>query len=110
MGKVWFKAFATTESNDGPRVPIDAERIVFVLGEDDEGRRLEISVVLRDHGKTPPELGVWAIVEPTPDPFPGNYAPNLVVRRGPSTNVCHLSIWHQEREANPKDWPFNWRR
>src|SRR5262249_511979 len=41
-----FRAYLTTELVDGPRVPISAERIVVVLGDDELGHPLELSIVL----------------------------------------------------------------
>jgi hypothetical protein len=91
----FFKAYATTELNDGPRTLIDAERIVIVLGEDCEGRPLEISIRLADYAKSPPEVQVFAIVEPTPKPLPGTYMPHLVIEKGPIANGGHISVWHE---------------
>jgi hypothetical protein len=111
MQKRFFKAYATTESNDGPRVPIDAERIVFVLGEDDQGRPLEISIRLRDPGNAPPALSISAIIEPTPNPLPGEYVPNLVMKKWNTYNTGAVSVWHQDiRELGAEDRSFKWRR
>lgn len=49
METKFFRAYATTTSNNGPRVPIDAERIVIVLGKDEKGRPLEIWAICRCH-------------------------------------------------------------
>jgi hypothetical protein len=42
-----FEAFVTTAQNDGPRTPIQGERIVVVLGRDEGGTPLEVSIYLR---------------------------------------------------------------
>lgn len=45
-------AFITTDRVNGERIPIDGEPIVIVLGRDEQGRPLELSISLRkDKGK-----------------------------------------------------------
>ena len=103
VDKQSFKAFATTERNDGPRIPIDAERIVVVLGEDGDARTLEVSIRLRDFGKVPPKLLIYAIVEPTPNPLPGPYRPRLEVTHDGSPNCATLSVQHEPWFKQPDD-------
>jgi hypothetical protein len=108
-----FAAFATTSLNDGPRIPIDAERIVVVLGKDDEGRPLEISIYLEPLGRDAPKnaLPVCAIQEPPPDiqSF-WTHSPELIIESGKTWNTCRLSVRYRQHEDPDPDQPFQWRR
>jgi hypothetical protein len=85
MAKKWFKAFATGMENNSARVPIDAERIVVVLGDDADGRPLEISISLEQSNKMPNELIVYAIEERWL-PTPTRHVAELIMHKCPTTN------------------------
>ena len=65
----FYPAFVTSSANDGPRIPISGERIVVVLGKDEEtGLPLELSISLSRNAEQ--RLFVYAIREPSPELFP----------------------------------------
>jgi hypothetical protein len=100
----FYSAFLTTEGNDGPRVPISAERIVIVLGEDAEtGLPLELSIPLEKLDGQ--RISICAIKEPTPPVFePGLLFPDLIVEEAPAINVRSVTVKYSVL-ADPKDEP-----
>ncbi len=97
-----FMAFATTNENDGKRTPIHAERIVVVLGKDDEGRPLEISIYLEPPKDQPEALSVCAIEEPWPRQLglPWTHSPELIIDKPTTTwNTCRLSVRFRSNDA-----------
>lgn len=89
-----FKAFAT-DMHGFNRTPIDAEAIVIVLGEDDQGRSLELSISLQNSEAHPGKLFMSAPNRWTEDG--ATLSRELVVEefsipQGPVTNVRLLSV------------------
>lgn len=85
-------AFLTTEHVGGPRIPISAERIVVVLGEDDKtGLPLELSICLRRNGDG--SISIYAIREPSSDgTWRDGHLPSLIVEKVPAVNVRCVSV------------------
>jgi len=84
-----YAAFLTTEGADGPRVPVGtAERIVVVLGQDDDsGFPLELSICLRRDDDQ--SVFIYAIKEPT---LPLTHFPDLIVEEVSAHNVRRITV------------------
>lgn len=92
-----YPAYTTTQRVGEPRTPINAERIVVDLGEDEFGNKLELSIDLVKRSKEP--LGVWAsaLVEHLPTRRI-DYLPTLSATRGVS-NTMRLEVKYRSRES-----------
>jgi hypothetical protein len=89
-----YEAYLTTERVDGPRTPIAAERIVIVLGRDEDGRLLELSIVLKKPAR-PGKLTFYSINEPLFDDSRRGFFPRPVVEPCPAVNVFQVSIRYE---------------
>jgi hypothetical protein len=99
-------AFLTTMQIGGPRVPISAERIVVVLGEDDKtGLPLELSICLR---RSPSgSISICAFREPLPDsPWRDERSfPSLIVEKGPVGNERFVSVSYAKHPKPERKTP-----
>jgi hypothetical protein len=87
----YYPVFLTTERIDGPRVAVETERIVIVLGEDEKtGLPLELSVQLRRIGNG--GIALCAFREPLPEGPWREPWPRLVVEKGPVENECFAIV------------------
>lgn len=86
-----FEAFATTAMNDGPRTPIEAERIVISLGKDSAGRPLELSISLDPSNRRPGALTCFSTIESFSEDQADAF-PIPVVEKGRAMNVFYVSI------------------
>jgi hypothetical protein len=89
-----YEAYLTTERVGGTRTPIAAERIVIVLGQDEGGRPLELSIVLKKSAH-PGRLTVYSINEPLLDDSRRGLFPVPVVESCPAVNVFQVSIRYE---------------
>jgi hypothetical protein len=104
-----FKAFAA-DAHGCNRTPIDAETIVIVLGEDDQGHSVEMSISLKNAEPNPGKLFVSAPSELKDDG--SSLGRELVVEQfsipqGPVTNVRLLSVT-QHLLPKPKEVHETW--
>jgi hypothetical protein len=87
-----YQAFVTTDLVNGERIPINGERIVIVLGEDEEGRPLELSFSLIKAKGKEGRLAVYSIPEHVPaDTFKKAF-PIPFVEPCPPVNVFRVSV------------------
>jgi hypothetical protein len=86
-------AYLTTEMADGPRTPVSAERIVVCLGQDDAGRPLELSIVLKDPAE-PGVITLYSINEPILDQLRLGWIPVTTVK-SIATNVFQVAIRYE---------------
>jgi hypothetical protein len=99
-----FEAYLTTAQNGGPRVPLSGERIVVVLGQDEAGRPLEVSIYLRPWPGSPADLVVAAIDEGK-KLNTREFRPRLVVKPSQGPNLISLAVEHKyvpEGRAGPE--------
>ena len=90
-------AYVTTSLVGGPRERIDGERIVVVLGEDDDGNPLELSLNLMHQSNLPMPSGttlVTALLEPLPASNP-KAIPTLTAKQG-AMNTVQLTIEYKK--------------
>lgn len=87
-----FEAFVTTAQNGGPRTPIQGERIVVVLGRDEGGRPLEVSIYLQPWPGSPTDLVVAAFEEKTQLDAPPAHLPRLIVEPSQGPNLISLRV------------------
>ena len=90
-----YPAFTTTGLIDQPRVPISGERIVIVVGTDEEsGLPIEVSISLE---KRPDKsIVVYSIREPLSRPF-DQFGPELTVQKAPAVNVGVIRAGYRRR-------------
>jgi len=91
-----FQAYLTSQSVGSARIPITAERIVVVLGKDERGHALEISIDLTRPASDPLSLSVYAIREPLQNTEAWTHWPRLLVTRVPAVNVAQLRVAFEE--------------
>jgi hypothetical protein len=87
-----FAVYLTTAQNGGPRIPLNGERIVVVLGQDEEGRPLEVSIYLQPWPDSPAELVIAAINEGAKLTQPREFWPRLVVKPSQGSNLISLAV------------------
>ncbi len=90
-----FEAYLTTAQNGGPRARLDGERIVVVLGRDERGRNLEVSIYLQPWPDSPEELVVAAIDEGAKPGASREFWPRLVVIPSQGSNLLSLRVEYQ---------------
>jgi hypothetical protein len=91
-----FQAYLTSQLSGSARIPIAAERIVVVLGKDERGHPLEISIDLTRPASDPLSLRVNAIREPLQNTETWTHWPRLHVTRVPAVNVARLRVLFEE--------------
>jgi hypothetical protein len=87
-----FEAFVTTAENGGPRVPVEGERLVIVMGRDAAGRPLELSLYLQPWPDRPSQVVVAAVDEASAPSQGRDYWPRLVVHPSQGPNLISLSV------------------
>jgi hypothetical protein len=95
-----YPAYLTTEAVDGPRVPISGERIVVVLGRDELGHALEVSIPLTKRKGDLGKLAVYAIREPLDLGSPWTHFPEVEGTRV-GQNVLVLSVTYRPIPGMP---------
>jgi hypothetical protein len=99
-----YPAYLTTEATDEERIPISGERIVIVLGEDDAGRPIELSIVLKKNQCRPGRIAMYAIYEQAMDERRFRLIPIPVIEPCRCVNVFQISIKHEAwGKSNPTD-------
>lgn len=94
-----YAAYLTTDMSDGLRTPIAGERIVIVLGKDQAGRPLELSVLLKKSAQ-PGRLTFYSINEPISDASTRGGFPRPVVEACPVVNVFQVSIQYEPIDSD----------
>lgn len=90
-------AYVTTSHVGGTRERIQGERIIVVLGEDDDGNQLELSIDLMHQSNQPMPQGVVsvaALLEPLPTSRP-KAVPTLTAKQG-AANTVQLKIQYKK--------------
>ena len=105
MERQWFKAYATGLLVNSPRTPIDAERIVIVLGTEGIGRPVEISISLEKSAKRPDELVVYASADLWFAEVPPKIG-ELIMHKYPTTpSTGTLAVRYWSTRMSPGDPP-----
>jgi hypothetical protein len=87
-----YRAYLATKCAGSPRIPIEADRVVVVLGEDELGQALEISIDLTRPTSNASHLVVYAIREPVENVATWTRWPRLIVSRVPAVNVAQVEV------------------
>jgi hypothetical protein len=93
-GDELYQAYLTTEATDQQRIPITSERIVIVLGDDDAGRPVELSIDLKKRPDRPGKIAIYAIYEPV-DERRIRLIPIPVIEPCQCVNMFQISIKHE---------------
>jgi hypothetical protein len=100
-----FEAYLTTAQYGGPRTRLDGERIVVVLGSDEGGRPLEVSIYLQSWPGSPEELVVAAIDEGAKPGASREFWPRLLVVPSQGPNLLSLRVEYKHIPAPSLDEP-----
>lgn len=95
-----YEAYLTAEATDSERVPITGERIVIVLGQDEAGRPLELSIDLKKRPHHPSKIAIYSINEPIHMPVPRS-VPVPIIESSGCVNVFQISIKHEPFPSRP---------
>jgi hypothetical protein len=94
-----YQAYLTSKLVGSPRIPISAERLVVVLGKDEHGHPLEVSIDLTRSPDDPPQLFVYAIRETLGNIEASTHWPRLVSRDTGAVNSAQLQIVFEDAQA-----------
>ena len=88
----YYSAYITAEPVDSPRVPILGERIIIELGDDDDGRPMELSIVLRKPKDHSGKIAMYSIVEPLSNVVAGQRPRQLTIEQCAAVNMIRISL------------------
>jgi hypothetical protein len=94
-----LEAYLTSRLVGSPRIPISAERLVVVLGKDELGHPLEISIDLTRSREDPQRLFVYAIRETLGNLEEWTHWPTLVVRDTGAINTGQLEVVFEDAKT-----------